>query len=48
MPSILPDTDAELLASLGGRCLRVPFNNRHFMDDMELDVVGESIWVHEA
>ncbi|RDW93462.1 glycoside hydrolase family 5 protein [Aspergillus mulundensis] len=35
------EADAALFASLGLNCLRVPFNYRHFIDDMNPDVLKE-------
>lgn len=36
------EADAELFASLGLNCLRVPFNYRHFMDDDRPSVIKDS------
>ncbi|KAH8896277.1 glucan 1,3-beta-glucosidase [Thozetella sp. PMI_491] len=36
------DVDASLFASLGLNCMRVPFNYRHFIDDLNPGVIKES------
>ena len=38
--------DAEYFASLGLNCLRLPFNYRHFEDDMNPRVLKESGFKH--
>jgi aryl-phospho-beta-D-glucosidase BglC (GH1 family) len=40
------DKDAEYFASLGLNCLRLPFNYRHFEDDMNPRVLKESGFKH--
>ncbi|KAL4886495.1 putative cellulase [Aspergillus karnatakaensis] len=35
------EADASFFASLGLNCIRVPFNYRHFIDDLEPDVIKE-------
>jgi len=38
------DADAAFLASKGINCLRIPFNYRHFEDDMNPRVLKEGCW----
>ena len=40
------EADAKFFASLGLNCLRVPFNYRHFEDDMNPRVLKESGFKH--
>lgn len=40
------EADAKFFKSLGLNCLRVPFNYRHFEDDMNPKVIKESGWKH--
>ncbi|KAM5350728.1 hypothetical protein ACJ41O_007233 [Fusarium nematophilum] len=35
------DADAAYFASLGLNCIRIPFNYRHFIDDLEPDVIKQ-------
>ncbi|KAF7554979.1 hypothetical protein G7Z17_g2503 [Cylindrodendrum hubeiense] len=35
------EADAEYFASLGLNCIRIPFNYRHFIDDLNPDVINE-------
>jgi len=40
------EDDAKLIASLGLNCVRIPFNHRHFEDDMNPRVLKESGFKH--
>ena len=40
------EADAKFFASLGLNCIRVPFNYRHLMDDMEPGVLIERGFKH--
>lgn len=40
------DADAKFFASLGLNCLRIPFNYRHFEDDMAPRVIKPSGFKH--
>lgn len=40
------DKDAEYFASMGLNCLRLPFNYRHFEDDMNPRVLKQSGFKH--
>src|SRR3954452_23545189 len=40
------DADAKFFASLGLNCIRLPFNYRHFEDDMNPRVLKESGFKH--
>lgn len=40
------DADAQFFASLGLNCIRIPFNYRHFEDDMNPGVLKSSGFKH--
>jgi len=45
-PDFFAEADAKFFASLGLNCIRIPFNYRHFEDDMNPRVLKESGFKH--
>jgi hypothetical protein len=46
LENFFTDADAKFFASLGLNCLRIPFNYRHFEDDMAPRVIKASGFKH--
>lgn len=46
LENFFTDADAKFFASLGLNCLRIPFNYRHFEDDMAPRVIKPSGFKH--
>lgn len=46
LENFFTDADAKFFASLGLNCLRIPFNYRHFEDDMAPRVIKSSGFKH--